>query len=434
MGRIVPAVAAALALAALSGLAVGLALPGWRAALGGDTPGDAATLGRAGATAPPSPSAATPSATATALVSAPPTPFPLPTATAMPSASPPRAGVSAFALPRAANTSLSPDGRYIEVNLPGEAIYDAQGRRVAEATGLASISTTYGWLGDSSGTLFAGSRAHADPARGQRLFVLRVGGGLVELPLGQPEVSPHGLPRSTSDGDWIAVAVAERTVRLVATDGSGGRDLVTASEPVLVLGWIDDQRLAYREGADRLRLVDRQGRVSELSAPGLPRTGFMVVSAPDGTAALLAVSGPSTPIGAAAIADARGSRPLAIDMYFGWSGPHELVARRGDDLVVIDLATGTARRVLDGVGTALSFPLFAAARGPYPFGAGVRDGLVCWKNSEPVMSVVDLATGRRVTVAGTGTVYGAVAGGRCIANRPDGGGYEAIDMRAVLAR
>ncbi|MDP9245430.1 MAG: hypothetical protein M3O64_02155, partial [Chloroflexota bacterium] len=262
---------------------------------------------------------------------------------------------SVLRLPGSMNVHLSPDGRFIEVDASETFVYDLTGRAVACLTGESSHAE--GWLPDSSAVLIRVAKSGGRDLTGPTEFaLLGVNNRITRLGVPAPFYGPGGLVYWTSDARSITV-VDGTGLKIASQDGTA---VVTVdpSSTAAPAGWLDDRHLLYyRPGADYYpvyRIADLAGVTTDATELNARHMGYGVLAAPDGKSAVLMATGPSTPIFSALIASNGTLRELDIQMIFGWSGPHELIARRGGSVVAVDLPSG-AMRTIGPVDPDLSF-------------------------------------------------------------------------------
>ena len=330
------------------------------------------------------------------------------------------------------NERISPDGQLLLSGADPLFLYVLKTGNPSYVACLRGVGAqAAGWLPDSSGVVLGAARSSG----GRGVMILGRDGRLTDTGLDDPPTGRDGIVM-TSDGRWLGL-LQGNALTVASIDGRTRRSVENiAWQGGFLSGWLDDQHLLYARsdttGRLSYRLADRNGTSADvpvLTAKGLP---FATLAAPDGRGSALISVGPSTPISAAVRAYDGTFADLDIQMVFGWSGPHDLVARHGTELVIVDLSSGAMRTIATGLDPQLAFPLFYSARGPMPFGAAVGGGFVCWHNSGPALTVAELATGRTGSITGPSTVLGMTADGRCVTTETLAGGYGLVDPRSLL--
>jgi hypothetical protein len=361
----------------------------------------------------------------------PPAPCPIPFTGTSPRPAP--SGVAAIIpIPNGFNERISPDGELLLSGLDPLFLYVLKAGNPSYVACLRGAGAQAGgWFPDSSAVLLSAARSSG----GRGVMVLSRDGRLTDTGLDDPPSGRDGVVM-TSDGQWLALLQGD-ALTVASIDGRTRRTIEQIPwQGGFLSGWLDDQHVLYArsDAGGRLtyRLADRSGTTTAAPAVTAKGVGFATLPSPDGRGSVLLATGASSPITVAVRAYDGALADLDIQMIFGWSGPHDLVARHGTELVIVDLRTGAMHTVAGGLDPQLSFPLFSSARGPVPFGAGVADGFVCWHNSGPALSVAELATGRTGSVTGPSTVLGMTADGRCVTTETLAGGYGLVDPRSLL--
>lgn len=314
--------------------------------------------------------------------------------------------------------ALSPDGTRIAwVGTGGATMYDVSGRLLGHRDAI--VNTVAGWLPDSSGYLYTEGVINASSE-----YVAERDGGFTRLAVAT-------TPTTAWDASWFASTTPAGTITSDRRGAAGPTLFRGAPSGYRTVGWTSDHALlAYRQGSTALQGEALDGTTRSVPLPSaFASATSAIVYYPSHDGSTLVAQADT------ALFFLYGGvwRQADITSFLLWIDGRSALALRGTDLVVVDGATGIARRVGASGDPALWFFRCAAPAWSRLCWGGVSAGIF-YEVRDGYVRAVDLASGRerRIDVpAGTQTMGEGPDGRIAVIS---GGSLYWVDLRAVLAQ